>query len=132
MKVIASQYRVPAEFRRTLLVWAAAAVGLSPAACIKLDVPSGDSLFPEASFIISGVMQEVDRDRPQCSQFLGDNGVIYHLFQGPRLTNDEFDELQEEGARVRLEIEIRDDLELLTCAVGKTVEVIEVLEFIPP
>jgi len=111
---------------------AVAAVVLSAASCITLDIPSGGSLFPAASFIVSGVMEEVDPERPQCSRFQGDNGTTYHLFQGPRLTNDEFDQLFEEGARVRLEIEIRTDLELFPCAVGKTVEVVEVLEFIPP
>lgn len=120
------------KLQRPGVLWmAGTGVALSAAACITLDIPSGGSLFPAPAFIVTGVMEEVDHDRPQCSQFRADNGVVYHLFQGPRLTNDEFDQLFEEGARVRLEIEIRDDLDLATCAVGATVEVVEVLEFIP-
>lgn len=121
------------KFQRSRVFWiAAAGVVLSVVSCIDLNVLGGGSLFPAPSFIVTGVMEEVDLDRPQCSRFQGDNGVTYHLFQGPRLANDEFDQLFEEGAQVRLEIEIRDDLELLPCLAGETVEVIEVLEFIPP
>ena len=117
---------------RPAVLLAAVGIVCLAAACINVDIPSGGSLFPAPSFILSGVMRDVDVNRPQCSKFQGDNGVTYHLYQGPRLTNDEFDQLFEEGARVRLEIEIRDDLELFPCLAGKTVEVIEVLEFIPP
>ena len=97
--------------------------------CIDLNIPSGEGLFPDASFIVSGTM-ELDPRGPECSIFHADNGFRYHLFQGPRLTNDEYDQLFEDGSRSRLEIQVRKDLDL-ACAVGARVEVVEVLEFIP-
>ncbi|MCP4250180.1 MAG: hypothetical protein GY778_24315 [bacterium] len=110
---------------------ALAAAALAAAACIDLNIPSGDSLFPERSFIIGGNM-DLDRQRQACSIFQADNGVSYRLFQGPRLTNDEYDQLFEDGSRARLEIEVRDELSLLGCDLSAvTVEVVEVLEFIP-
>lgn len=115
--------------RRCLLMIAGALVSLSAGSCIEVDIPSGESLFPEASFIVSGTM-EVDSRGPECSLFRADTGLAYHLFQGPRLTNEEFDQLFEPGSRSRLEIQVRKDLELL-CRRGRSVEVIEVLEFIP-
>jgi hypothetical protein len=105
------------------------AVASLASSCIELNLPSGDSLFPAPSFIIAGVM-DLDPQQPLCSRFVADNGVVYHLFQGPRLSNDEYDQLFEEGARLRLEIQIRDDLVLL-CQEGELVEVVEVLEFVP-
>ncbi len=117
--------------RPTALRLTVALVALPAASCIDLNIPKGEGLFPEPSFIISGVM-ELDAERPLCSRFQADNGLVYHLFQGPRLTNDEYDQLFENGARARLEIEIRKDLDLLGCRRGATVEVLEVLEFIPP
>ena len=114
---------------KTVLLAAVAGTLLSGTSCIEVDLPSGDSLFPEASFIVSGTM-EVDPRGPECSLFHADNGFNYHLFQGPRLTNDEYDQLFETGSRSRLEIQARKDL-VLTCGRGYTAEVIEVLEFIP-
>ncbi|MCH7812474.1 MAG: hypothetical protein IID40_00505 [Planctomycetes bacterium] len=113
------------------LALTAAALALTAAACIDLNIPSGDSLFPERSFIIGGTM-DLDRQRQACSIFQADNGLGYRLFQGPRLTNDEYDQLFEDGAGARLEIEVRDELSLVGCdAAAVTVEVVEVLEFIP-
>jgi len=117
--------------RPTVLRLTTALVALSVSSCIDLNIPEGEGLFPEPSFIISGVM-ELDAEQQLCSRFRADNGLIYHLYQGPRLTNDEYDQLFQEGARARLEIEIRKDLELVPCRRGATVEVLEVLEFIPP
>jgi hypothetical protein len=110
-------------------VAAAAVAALFGASCIEVDIPSGESLFPAASFIVGGTM-EVDSRGPQCSLFHADNGRDYHLFQGPRLTNDEYDQLFEDGSRSRLEIQVRGDLKL-NCRRGTVVEVVEVLEFIP-
>jgi len=107
----------------------AALLALS-ASCIDVNIPSGEGLFPAASFIVGGVMK-LDRQRPLCSEFRGDNGVVYHLFQGPRLTNDEYDQLFEDGSRARLEIQVRGDLDLVGCGLGTNVEIVEVLEFIP-
>ncbi len=97
--------------------------------CITVDIPPASGDFFAGAFIISGTM-ELDRDEQTCSIFHGDNGVEYSLFQGPRLTNEEFDQLFEDGARARLELDIRSDLEL-RCSPNPTVEVIEILEFIP-
>jgi hypothetical protein len=107
----------------------ATALAMATTSCIDLNIPSGEGLFPAASFIVSGTM-EVDPRGPECSIFHADNGFRYHLFQGPRLTNDEYDQLFEDGSRCRLEIQVRKDL-TLTCAVGARAEIIEVLEFIP-
>lgn len=116
----------PRPYVKWLLTGVAA---LSCGACIELNLPSGDSLFAAPSFIVSGTI-ELEPANPLCSRFRADNGYVYHLFQGPRLANDEYDQLFEDGARARLEIEIRDDL-ILTCRQGTLVEVVEVLEFIP-
>ncbi len=117
--------------RRRGWIWltAISLAAVLTASCIDVHLGDGGSLFPEPSFIISGTV-ELDAGEPLCSRFQADNGLTYHLFQGPRLTNDEYDQLFEDGARARLEIEIRDDL-VLECEEGELVEVVEVLEFIP-
>lgn len=114
---------------RGLVLTGSAVAALVCTSCIQIDLPSGESLFPAASFIVGGVM-EVDTRGPECSLFHGDNGFEYHLFQGPRLTNEEYDQLFESGARSRLEIQVRTDLDL-RCRRARVAEVIEVLEFIP-
>jgi hypothetical protein len=115
--------------RQVSLIAAVAAGVLVTASCMEVDIPSGEGLFPDESFITGGTM-EVDPRGPECSLFHADNGLDYHLFQGPRLTNDEYDQLFENGARARLEIQVRGDLEL-RCGFGRNAEVVEVLEFIP-
>ncbi len=120
-----------ANSRRLAAMCAAAAAATLTVSCIDLDIPTGEDLFPPSSFITSGTV-EVSPDGPECSVFHADNGFDYHLFQGPRLTNDEYDQLFEDGTRSRLEIQVRRDLELRCGGIrGRNAEVIEVLEFIP-
>ena len=96
--------------------------------CIELVIPPSHSELFAGPFIAGGVM-EVDPENRACSLFREDSGVTYLVFQGLRLTNEEFDDLFQDGARVRLEIQTRD---LSTgCAGGIVVEVLEVLEISP-
>ncbi len=97
-------------------------------ACINLDVNVPDNLLGigGGSFVISG-QAGVSSGSQSCPVWIGDNGVTYHLFQDPRVSNEAFDAITTPGTRSRLELAIRDDLEL-TCRVGQTVEVENVLE----
>ena len=95
--------------------------------CIDLGAVDDGGLFPRGEpFIISGTAAVEDRDGP-CRAWLGENGVTYHLFQGARVANDEFDRVRTEGVTSRLEIAIRTDLQL-DCQYGTIVEVQRVLE----
>jgi hypothetical protein len=102
---------------------------LASVSCIDVAVPDAGGLF-SGPFIVSGQI-ELDFENRACTLFRADSGYSYVLFQGPRLTNEEFDDLFQNGARVRLEIDPRDDLEA-RCPGGSEVEVIEILEVIPP
>jgi hypothetical protein len=112
---------------RTRLPWAAA---------LLLGLASGCSDFlglanlTATPFILSGTMAVEDRGGP-CPAWLGENGVKYYLFQGDRLTNDEFDRIRVDGVTSRLEIKVRTDL-VVECASPRAeiVEVQRVLEIL--
>ena len=97
--------------------------------CIEVVIPPSHSELFAGPFIAGGVM-EVDPENRACSLFREDSGVTYLLFQGLRLTNEEFDDLFQDGARVRLEIQTRSDI-TTGCGGGMVVEVLEVLEISP-
>lgn len=114
----------------------AAVLCISTSACIDLSGLvaglTGDTLETALTgpYIVGGVM-EVDAETRPCSLFREDSGVTYLLFQGTRMTNEDFDTLFQDGAWVRLEINRRNGL-LTNCGGGTIVEVQEVLELIPP
>ncbi len=64
-----------------------------------------------------------------CPAWIGENGVIYHLFQNRRLSSELFDRVVTPGVTSRLELSVRTDLEVV-CQVGTIVEVQSVLEII--
>ncbi len=99
------------------------------AGCIDLPEDSIQAAL-EGPYIVGGVMQVNAETRP-CSLFLEDSGVPYLLFQGTSMTNEDFDSLFQDGARMRLEINRRSSL-LTACEGGTIVEVQEILELIPP
>ena len=97
--------------------------------CIDIVIPPSHSELFAGPFIAGGVM-DVDRDNRACSLFREDSGVTYLVYQGLRLTNEEFDDLFQDGAHVRLEIQVRSDI-TTGCGGGIVVEVLEVLEISP-
>ena len=97
--------------------------------CIDLVIPPSHSELFSGPFIAGGVM-ELDPENRACSLFLEDSGVTYLVFQGPRVTNQEFDDLFQDGARVRLEIQERGDIPT-GCGGGIVVEVLEILQISP-
>jgi hypothetical protein len=100
---------------------ALAAVG----AC-TLQVPS---IFPSGTpFIVKGTSET--RDVFACGPsavWVDTSGVAYHLFQGDRISNEDFDRITTPGVTSRLEIATRDDLQV-ACPVGIIVEVRSILE----
>lgn len=95
--------------------------------CISLDLDIPD-LLPTigTSFVVKGESVILEGDSP-CPAWIGDNGVTYHLFQDPNVSNEAFDEVMTPGVRSRLQIVPRSDL-VLTCSVGTLVEVQDILE----
>jgi hypothetical protein len=95
--------------------------------CSSFEVPGNEQLFPRgAPFVVKGTAGLVFSNRP-CPVWYGDNGVSYHLFQGQRVDNDEFDLVVTPGVRSRLEIAVRTDI-FLDCQVGVIAEVENILE----
>ena len=107
-------------------------VGVTLFGCIdvappEINVPFELTAFGGTNtFVITGTASITDQDGP-CPVWLGENGVTYHLFQSPSLANDVFDQVVSVGTTARLVLVVRLDLEL-TCAFGRTAEVIDVLE----
>lgn len=102
---------------------------LGLAACIDVAIPGEGSLFVTGEpFVLGGTAAIVDCDGPRLVWY-GDNGITYHLFQGTRLTNDEFDRVTTAGVSSRLEIATRQDL-VVSCQIGTIVEVQRVLEIV--
>jgi hypothetical protein len=62
--------------------------------------------------------------------WIGTNGETYHLFQGGRMENAEYDRITTAGVTSRLELVTRSDL-TVSCQVGQIVEVQRVLEIDP-
>ncbi|MBK9129155.1 MAG: hypothetical protein IPM13_15335 [Phycisphaerales bacterium] len=99
------------------------------ASCISVDIPGQGTLFVRGEpFIVQGVAAVQNRGGP-CRVWIGDNGLTYELYQGLRLTNEEFDRIVQPGARSRLELATRSDL-TTACGLGTVVEVQRVLEII--
>lgn len=112
---------------RIVSLFAIASGLLANTAC-TLELPSFN--LPTGPFLLKGTYVQVDRfGQPPCFAWEGDNGVFYHLFQDADLDDDLFDQATTVGARSRLLIEIRSDLQV-SCELGPTVEVLEVREII--
>ena len=97
---------------------------------INLDLGT-EALFPEGSaFVISGTADVANVDGSPCNVWLGDNGVVYHLFQTPQVDNGEFDQVTTPGVSSRLLLATRSDL-VVDCRVGTIVDVEDILEIVP-
>jgi hypothetical protein len=95
--------------------------------CIDISVPVAPTLFPTGtSFVLTGTATVIDNEGP-CLVWEGENGVIYHLFQDRRVTNEDFDLVTTPGVTSRLVLATRSDL-VVTCQVGTIVEVQSILE----
>jgi hypothetical protein len=94
-----------------------------------LSIPGQDTLFVKGEpFIIGGTAAITDCEGPRVVWY-GDNGITYHLYQGTRLANDDFDRITTAGVTSRLELATRTDLDV-SCRVGTIVEVQRVLEVV--
>lgn len=90
-----------------------------------------DTLFPTGTtFVVSGTADVIPSDSGACKIWLGENGVIYHLFQTPRVANEDFDRITTSGVTSRLELATRSDL-VVDCRVGTIVQVEDILEIVP-
>lgn len=96
--------------------------------CIDLTDPTLQAALT-GPYIVSGVM-ELDPKVRACSVFHEDSGVTYVLFQGLGITNEDFDAVFQDGARLRLEVDRRDGIPT-NCHGGIVAQVNEVLEIIP-
>lgn len=106
------------------------AAALIPATACTIAIPGTDSLFSTgSSFVLSGTSTVLDTDNGTCLVWVAGNGVTYYLFQDPKLDNDLFDRVTEPGTTSRLEIALRNDLEV-TCFDGPVAEVQDVLEVV--
>jgi hypothetical protein len=96
-------------------------------ACFDISIPIAPTLFPTGtSFVVRGTAAVVDQGGP-CLVWFGENGVTYHLFQDPRVPNEDFDRVARPGTTSRLVLATRQDL-TVTCEVGTIVEVQDILE----
>jgi len=94
-----------------------------------VNIPGENVLFAKGEpFILKGTAAVIDRNGP-CPVWIGENGVTYHLFQGGRLENADFDRITTPGVTSRLELAVRTDL-TVTCQVGTIAEVQRVLEIV--
>jgi hypothetical protein len=119
--------------RRNILISALTLPALV-AGCGLFDWPFGTSsgaLLGSSSFVVRGQMEIEQGARGPCPVFLAETGLIYHLFQHPNLANEEFDGVITPGAVSRLEVRVRNDLHTV-CRIGTSVEVLKVLELVPP
>ena len=99
------------------------------AGCIDLALNAPDTLLPiGTAFVVKGTTAVIDNGGP-CLDWNAENGVTYHLFQDPRVENETFDRVTTPGVTSRLEIAIRNDLEIV-CQIGPIVEVQDVLEIV--
>ncbi|MHC4697185.1 MAG: hypothetical protein ACYTFA_10615 [Planctomycetota bacterium] len=97
--------------------------------CIEINLPEEIDLFAAGPpFVVRGTAVLLDNDGP-CLAWVGENGVTYHLFQGRRLSNEEFDRVSTPGVTSRLVLSTRKDLKL-DCRTGTIVDVDEVLEIV--
>ncbi len=119
--------------RRDILI-SALTLPILLSGCGLFEWPLGDgagSLLGSASFVVRGQMVIEQGARGPCPVFVAETGLLYHLFQHPSLANDQYDRVTTPGAVSRLEVRVRNDLQTL-CRIGTTVEVLKVLELVPP
>jgi hypothetical protein len=104
------------------------AVGLAVwlTGCLTVDVPEIRVVSPGTPFVVAGVAVTNGTDET-CLEWVGDNQIVYHLFQDPDLDNEAFDRVATPGVRSRLELRSREDIPV-ACGIGLSVEVLEVLE----
>ncbi len=114
---------------RTRLIACLVAIGLATGGC-TVNIPGNNTtLFATGeSFILRGTTAVIDNSGP-CLVWIGENGITYHLFQGGRLENADFDRITTPGVTSRLELAARSDL-TVSCQVGEIVEVQRVLEIV--
>jgi hypothetical protein len=87
-----------------------------------------ETLFPSgSSFVVKGTAENAPSPFGICNIWRGANGVTYHLFQGTRVDNADFDRVITPGVTSRLEIATRSDL-IVDCQQGTIVEVRQILE----
>lgn len=105
------------------------AVLIGTTSCITVDLPEQISLLPvETSFVLKGTSAIVEGEVP-CLVWYGENGLVYHLFQSPRVDNATYDRVVTPGVTSRLELAKRNDLQVV-CAQGAVLEVQNVLEIV--
>lgn len=103
------------------------AVFIGATSCITVNLPEQISLLPvETSFVLKGTSAIVEEEVP-CLVWFGENGLIYHLFQSPRVDSATYDRVVTPGVTSRLEVARRNDLQM-ECAQGFILEVQNVLE----
>ncbi len=102
---------------------------LAPTACsLNLQLLPENLVSTGTSFVLKGTATVLDSNGP-CLAWIGDNGIIYHLFQSPTVENAVFDHITTPGVTSRLQIATRTDLQV-SCQVGTIVEVLNVLEVV--
>lgn len=122
-------HRVPRVGSVAFATLFAAAIAFTTAGCPSLS-DATQSLFVRGEpFIVSGTSAVIQRNGGPCKVWYAENGASYHLFQGDRVLNAEFDRATTPGVRSRLEIAPRSDL-FLACESGTLVEVQQVLEIV--
>jgi hypothetical protein len=114
--------------RTRLTAWLTA-IWLGTGTC-TVNIPGNNTtLFATGDpFILKGTTAVIDNSGP-CLVWIGENGITYHLFQGGRLENADFDRITTPGVTSRLELAARSDL-TVSCQVGEIVEVQRVLEIV--
>jgi hypothetical protein len=89
-----------------------------------------DEILSGDQFVVRGKMEQ-SAGRDGCLLFRGDNGARYYLFQHPDFDSDDFDLITVPGTIARLVLVARDDLQT-ACSGATSVEVLDVLELLPP
>lgn len=111
-------------------------LGIRVAALLCLCLPActvslPDPLFSERSFIVKGTFE--NRELPWGAGTVGvwvdQTGVVYHLFQGEEIANEDFDRITTPGVTSRLQLTPRADLQVGN-QIGTKVVVDEVLEIV--
>ncbi|MDD5171021.1 MAG: hypothetical protein PHN75_19550 [Syntrophales bacterium] len=114
-------------FRVIIIICMLSASIFASGCSVNLSIPEG-LLSSGSPFVISGTATLADNNGP-CLIWIGENGIIYHLFQGLSVENETFDRITTPGVTSRLLLAERTDLEV-TCLMGTIVEVQDVLEIV--
>lgn len=111
------------------LLLAVACLVVAVSSC-TIDIPNPLATAVGTPFIVKGTstMRDVF-GHGQCSVWVADTGILYHLFQGDTVSNADFDAVTVAGVTSRLRVAIRSDLEV-ACQQGQTVIVEDVLQII--